>query len=455
MGAKVADARRLTALMEFALALFVLITVTGCARLAPPTRVADSISEADAKSFESKVGMARFYITRSFLPLVSANIIVNNVAVGRLSQEEFMILELKPGAYNFQFYWSGSSISQRSYATYELAGGDVNLINLGFGMVPIVTASAKDDILSRTLVLPQVDLALLRPLGSHVAEPASTAVVRTTTQTATKPDRTIPSFKKATVARPDDIAVIIGNSNYARQGKDIPDVRPAHADAEEMRRYAIEALGIREGNVIFLKDATVAQMTGVFGSDKDHRGQLYDWVKSGRSRVFIYYAGHGAPGGQGGGAYLVPADADAARIALLGYPLKLLYGNLGKLPAENVTVVLEACFSGVSQGGTVVTSASPIHLEVRTPDLPPKVTVISAGAANQIASWEQDGSSGLFTKYFLLGMSGEADKAPNGNGDGLASLDELDRYLKETVTYYARRYYGRDQNAQIHMGGAR
>jgi len=253
--------------------------------------------------------------------------------------------------------------------------------------------------------------------------------------------------------RPDDVAVIIGNADYSKQGRDIPDVKPAYADAEGARRYARDALGIRDGNIIYLKDATGAQLTRVFGSDKDHRGQLFDWVKAGRSRVFVYYAGHGAPASQGGTAFLVPTDADAARIELNGYSLKTLYDNLNRLPAESVTLVLEACFSGASQAGSVIAKASPVFTRVEAPVVPQKVTLVAAGAADQIASWEQDTSHSLFTKFFLLGQSGEADKSPHGNGDGRVSLDELDRYLKETLTYYARRYYGRDQTAQIVSGG--
>ena len=63
-----------------------------------------------------------------------------------------------------------------------------------------------------------------------------------------------------------------------------------------------------------------------------------------------------------------------------------------------------------------------------------------------------DSSSGLFTKYFLKGMSGEADAKPYGNGDGKVGYDELGRYFKETLTYFARRYYGREQTAQIVIG---
>ena len=256
------------------------------------------------------------------------------------------------------------------------------------------------------------------------------------------------SFPKAPPS-PDDIAVIIGNADYSNLGRDIPDVVPAYADAAGIKVYVTQALGVREGNIIDLSDATGAKLVEVFGSRDNPRGQLFDWVKPGLSRVFVYYAGHGAPAGSDGSALLVPADANSARIELSGYPLATLYGNLGQIPARSITVVLEACFSGASQSGTVVSHASPVYLKAKATDIPANVTVISAGAANQIASWEQDKSHGLFTKFFLKGMSGEADAAPHGNGDGKVALVELDRYLKETLTYYARRYYGRDQTARI------
>ena len=92
-------------------------------------------------------------------------------------------------------------------------------------------------------------------------------------------------------------------------------------------------------------------------------------------------------------------------------------------------------------------------VEPRMPKVPGNVKVISAGAADQMASWEKDESQSLFTKYFLKGMSGEGDRKPYGNGDGKVEDTELKKYLDDTMTYYARRYYGRDQNAQITVDG--
>ncbi len=95
---------------------------------------------------------------------------------------------------------------------------------------------------------------------------------------------------------------------------------------------------------------------------------------------------------------------------------------------------------------------TPIYLKPKETGIPPNITVITAGAANQIASWEEDSSHSLFTKYFLKGMSGEADAKPSGNGDGKVGYAELKRYLKGMVTRLARRYYGREQTAQIVIG---
>ncbi|MBT3359148.1 MAG: hypothetical protein HN403_05925 [Rhodospirillales bacterium] len=293
--------------------------------------------------------------------------------------------------------------------------------------------------------------AVLRPEGATTGAAPVAVAMREPPQrrVATKP---LPITFPNGPQRVDDIAVIIGIADYAKMGRDIPNVPPAHADAESFKRYALAALGIRRGNIIDLRDATGAQIERVFGSERTHKGQLFDWVRPGDSRVWVYYAGHGAPAGKEGTAFLVPADADAARIEINGYPLDTLYANLSRIPAKSVTVILEACFSGASQGGTVISRASGIFVRPKAAVVPGNITVIAAGGPEQMASWEEDSSHGLFTKYYLTGMSGEADKKPHGNGDGEVAVDELARYLERTLTYYARRYYGRDQKARIVVG---
>ena len=259
---------------------------------------------------------------------------------------------------------------------------------------------------------------------------------------------TIFEFKKVS-ERPDDIAVIIANSNYTKLGRDIPNVDPAYNDGENIKQYFMEAKGIREGNIIYLKDATGAQLTEVFGNKENHKANLFNWVKPNQSNVYVYYVGHGAPASNDGSAFLVPVDATSQTIEFSGYPLDNLYSNLGKIKARSVTVILEACFSGVSQAGALLPRSSGITIVAKTPKVPANVKVISAGSADQMASWEKNESQSLFTKYFLKAMSGEGDK----NNDGKVDDAELQTYLEGTMTYFARRYYGRDQKVTIASGG--
>ncbi len=64
-----------------------------------------------------------------------------------------------------------------------------------------------------------------------------------------------------------------------------------------------------------------------------------------------------------------------------------------------------------------------------------------------------------FLDLVFLGFKG-ADVRHQSQGTALrlgaaGAHQELDAYLKDTLTYFARRYYGRDQAAQIVVGKGR
>ena len=217
-----------------------------------------------------------------------------------------------------------------------------------------------------------------------------------------------------------------------------------------MYRYVTESLGYREGNVILLKDATQSDLVSTFGTKGNHKGKLYDWLKPGKSEVFVFYSGHGAPGPKDGRGYLLPVDANPMKVELNGYPLDTLYANIGKLPAKDVTIVIDACFSGGSASGSVVKSASSISLKVVKSEASiPKATVVTAAGLSEIASWDMEAGLGLLTRHYLEGVTGAADGKFFGNQDGKVTVAELKKFLGEEVTYKARRTYGRDQNPQV------
>jgi len=246
------------------------------------------------------------------------------------------------------------------------------------------------------------------------------------------------------------VAVIIGNKRYSQNSADVPDVDYAHNDAAAIHRYVKERLGYQEANIFHVQDATQAELTSIFGNERNHKGKLFSWASSENSKVFVYYSGHGAPGLSDGAGYLLPVNADPLTVDLNGYPLELLYKNLAKIPASQITVVLDACFSGSSASGNLVTSASSIALRrVEADKVLNNGAVLTAAALSEVASWDNDRQLGLFTATFLDGVNGKADEDVFGDGDGQVVLSELKSYLAKTVSVTARRNYYREQHPQI------
>jgi len=243
-------------------------------------------------------------------------------------------------------------------------------------------------------------------------------------------------------ANGDAIAVVIGNRDY----KNARMVSFAINDAELMKKYLVSTLGYKEGNVFFIANASKAEFELYFGNDKSHRGKLFNAVKQGRSDVFIYYSGHGAPGIKDRKGYFVPVEADPQYLELSGYPLEVLYENLAKLPARSTTVVLDACFSG----STVYENISPLVLEVQDPVIKAKNMVVLASAGGtQVSSWYHEKSHSMFTYFLLKALK---DKTSDTNRDGKLTYDEVYSYIadkSEGVPYYARRINGVEQNPTI------
>ncbi|NQW09692.1 MAG: caspase family protein [Alphaproteobacteria bacterium] len=259
-------------------------------------------------------------------------------------------------------------------------------------------------------------------------------------------DASVPDGSGRPTRNRDSIAVIIGNRNY---GNGLPPVIYADNDAASIRRFVIDVLGYREGNVIDLRDATQAHMNSVFGNAREHRGKLWSWIRSERSDVLVYYSGHGLPGLRDKRGYLVPVDADPATPEINGYALDLLLANLAKLETRSTTVLLDACFSGNSAGGWLIPSASPVYLKTAPSPRAAGMTVIAAAQDDQVASWDHEAKLGLFTRHLLAGLYGAADKGPGGNGDGTITLDEIESHLDDEMSYAARRLFQRVQTASV------
>jgi len=145
----------------------------------------------------------------------------------------------------------------------------------------------------------------------------------------------------------------------------------------------------------------------------------------GKARIIFYYAGHGIPDEATKSAYLLPVDGFGSDVST-GYSLDKLYATLGELPAEQVTVFLDACFSGSQRDGKNMASAAR-GVAIKAKNSTPKgnMVVMSAATGNETAYPYTEKGHGLFT-YFLL------KKLKDTKGD--VSYGELIDYVHSEVS---------------------
>jgi len=254
-------------------------------------------------------------------------------------------------------------------------------------------------------------------------------------------DMNIPQGQKAGKY---DVAVVIGNRNYAAAGS--PDVEFANRDAQVMKEYLTRTMGYDPSMILYAEDAALSKFNEFFGSERSHKGKLFRFVKPGVSKVFVYYVGHGAPDLETSEAYFVPVDANPQDLKSNGYRLQTFYENLAKIPAKKMTVVLDACFSGNSDKGMLFKNISPTLVKVKKEYRGPQNAVLMTSAAvDQVSGWYPEKRHSLFTYFFLKGLQGDAD----ANKDGKITVGEMDAYVKEHVPYMARRLTGNEQNPVV------
>ncbi len=271
---------------------------------------------------------------------------------------------------------------------------------------------------------------------------ASSEGAQQSTARATKPSAPQSDVDRVTLTRPsakkNAYAVVIGIEDYQQK---LPRADYAAHDAEIMGQYLTKALGYQEENVVVLLNERATKTS----MEKYVEGWLFDRVEKGDS-VFIYYSGHGAPNPKTGKAYLVPYDGDPAFVEQTGYQLDRLYERLATLPAKEVVVMLDSCFSGAGGRSVIAKGMRPMVLSVENPLLAKgRTMVLTAGANDQVSSTYEQKSHGLLTYFFLKGLQGEADQ----NNDKRIELRELFEYLKPQVERTARREFHNEQTPQL------
>lgn len=233
----------------------------------------------------------------------------------------------------------------------------------------------------------------------------------------------LPSASSA--LNPEAFAVVIGVEKYRQTG--VPVVDYASRDAKTMAAY-LGTMGFDPKNVAVLTDAQAGKV--------DFDKYFGKWLKNRvgpKSRVFVYYAGHGAPNPTTGAGYLMPYEADPAYLEETAYPVTQLYAELAKLPTKDVTVVLDACFSGQGERSLIAKGTRPLVAVQKTAG-PENAAVIAAASGSQISASDHEARHGLLTYHLLAGLHGDAD----ANKDGSITTSELFAYARPAVERAAK-----------------
>ena len=246
------------------------------------------------------------------------------------------------------------------------------------------------------------------------------------------------------------VGVVIGIAKYA--DPTLPPVKYAKHDAQVVREYLVKTFGY-DPKSILPRDPNQLMTAGTLKTLIKNRLPAY--VKKGKSDVFIYYSGHGAPKTETQQGFLVPYDCDPNHINTdNAYRLQDFREDLSRIESRSLTVVLDACFSGMTgDGQMLIRNISPIVLpSLNISTLPTQSNsqwiFLMSTAQDRVSNWYPDKQHSMFTYFFLKGLQGAADL----NRDRRITVSELEAYLineDDGVPYWSNRIHGRRQTPQV------
>ena len=208
--------------------------------------------------------------------------------------------------------------------------------------------------------------------------------------------------------------LIIANEHYQQ----VAGVPFALNDGSIFREYCIKTLGINEKHIHYIADATGNQI----------KSQI-NWLSNitetwDNPQVIVYYAGHGIPDESNKSAYLLPIDGSGTDVTT-GYKLDELYATLGNMPATQITIFMDACFSGSKREQGMLASARGVALKAKSGVPQGKMVVFSAAQGDETAYPNLEQQHGLFTYYLLKKLQ---------ETEGNIGLKALGDYITKNVS---------------------
>ena len=228
---------------------------------------------------------------------------------------------------------------------------------------------------------------------------------------------------KTVKSNPNALALIIGVADYS---KTTANALYADKDAQQFYDYATMKLGIPSSNIKELVNAKADRVEITLA--------VKDWIarstKSGKTDIYVFFAGHGLASVDGKNMFLLPYDGSPRLLKASAIRRKELFDNIQQANPRSVTVFLDTCYSGTTRGTDMLVASRPIMIKAKEQSIPNNFTVFSAAAGDQTSKPLEEAKHGMFSYFLMKGMEGDADT----NLDNKITAQELHNYVKENVT---------------------
>jgi len=200
------------------------------------------------------------------------------------------------------------------------------------------------------------------------------------------------TFVHTGVKQPDSFVLAIGINKYQQN----PDVAYADKSALAFSELANKTMGVPKENIITLinEQATSGQLKAKI--------ELIKELADSRGNLYIYFAGHGVPG-KDGQTYILPYDMSADAIHLeQNLRLDKIYARLAKINVKKVFVVMDTCFSGKDDSGSLLyKGVAPVLRSKKIKVDKRKISVLTAGKSTDFANDLASKKQRMFTYYLI------------------------------------------------------
>ena len=264
-------------------------------------------------------------------------------------------------------------------------------------------------------------------------------------------------------------ALIIGNEDYAsyQSGLSIGQNVPfANRDAITFKNYLQKMYNIPEKHILTLIDGTLAGMREKILQFKSLMDMNNDSEEN--SQFIFYYSGHGMPSESSGDPFIMPVDVSAYTVDQ-AISLNGLLNDFNKYEKQKTTVIIDACFSGVSRspeplikvrgvGSKKLKKRSknkssnksyfinykPVFFSNINPNIGKNMMLISSSSGEETSLTWDDKQHGLFTYYLLKFLQ-------KSKGD-ISNEDLFSKVKKEVRFEAVMGFGGKKQTPEILYG---